>query len=128
MSWTHDINQYKLQYSNNVIYFKISEDLSVYLFIFWRGCCYRACVLTRKTERQRDRKREITPPPPGEDGHTAIPSSPFSSKDLGHIGTGTQHEFKPPGPGLEPWSTTWESSDLPITPSAGSKIFKNLSK
>ena len=55
-------------------------------------------------ERQRDRKREINPP--RGDGHATIPSPPFSSPDLGHARTCTWGEFKPPGLGLEPWSTT----------------------
>ena len=56
-------------------------------------------------ERQRDRETESEKSPSRGDGHVAIPS-PFSSRDLGHARTHTQREFKPPGPGLELWSTT----------------------
>ena len=61
-------------------------------------------------ERQRDRKLEIIP---RGDGHAVIPSSPFSFWDLGH--THARHEFKPPGLGLEPQLTTWESNNIAIT-------------
>ena len=70
-------------------------------------------------QRHRDRKREITP---RGDGHAAIPS-PFSSP-LGILGTHAHApsvRFKPPGLGHEPRSTTWESSDIAITPTAGSQ-------
>ena len=75
-------------------------------------------MLSEKTERerQRDRKQEITP---RGDGHTAIPSPPFSSQDLGNACTCAWHEFKPSGPGLELWSTTWEFSDRAMTLTAG---------
>ena len=76
-------------------------------------------VLARETER--DREIESEKSPPRGDGHAAIPSPPFSSRDLGHARTRAQHEFKPPGPGLDLWSTTWESSDIAITLTAGPK-------
>ena len=72
----------------------------------------------RSPERPRDRKREITP----QGGWPC--HNPFSSILL--LGswacthTHTWHEFKPPGPGRELWSTTWESSDIAITLTAGS--------
>ena len=78
-------------------------------------------MCTRQTdrERRRDRKREITP---RGDGHAAIPSPPFSSRDLGHAHTRTCMSFKSPGLECEPWSTTWESSDIVITLTAGPTI------
>ena len=69
---------------------------------------------TRKT----DRKREITP---WGDGHATI-SSPFSSQDLEHTHTRALSEFKPPGLGLESQSTTWESSVIAITLTAGPQL------
>ena len=41
------------------------------------------------------------------------------SQDLGHPCTRTRREFKPLGPGLEPLSPTWESSDIAIMLTAG---------
>ena len=70
------------------------------------------CV--RSPDRQRDSKKS----PPRGDGHAAIPSPPFSSWDLGYARTRTRSEFKPLGPGLEPWLTTWESSNIVIMPTA----------
>ena len=93
-----------------------SATASIFFFLF-RGFCYRACVLTRQTER--DRERESEKSPPREDGHVSIPSPPFSSHDLGYTCTCVWHEFKPPGLGLEPRSTTWESSNIAITLTAG---------
>ena len=78
--------------------------------IFAIGCLG---LLARETETESEKS------PPRGDGHAAIPSPPFSSQDLGHARTCTQHEFKPPGPGLKPQSTTWESSDIAITLTAG---------
>ena len=86
----------------------------IYLFIFWRGFCYRACALAR----ERDRDTEIEKSLPKGDGHTAIPSPLFSSWDLGHARTCAWHEFKPLCLGRELWSTTWESSDVAVMPSA----------
>ena len=81
--------------------------------------CYRVRALARHRERQRDRKREITS---RGDGHTAIPSPPFSSWDLGHARTRARHEFKPLGLGLEQQSTTWEFSDIVIMLTADPSI------
>ena len=77
-------------------------------------------MLARQTETETESEKSH---PPMGDGHAAIPSPPFSSLDLGHARTCTQLEFKPLGPGLEPWSTTWESSDIAIMPTAGSHLF-----
>ena len=74
-------------------------------------------MCARQTER--DREPESEKSPPRGDGHAAIPSPPFSSRNLGHTRTCAWHEFKPPGPGLKPWSTTWESSDIAIMLTAG---------
>ena len=74
-------------------------------------------MLARKTERNRETESEKSPP--RGDGHTAIPSLPFSSQYLEHACTHAWREFKPLGPGLELWSTTWESSDIAITSTAG---------
>ena len=85
----------------------------LHAIIFFERFCYRACALARQTER--DRETESNKSLLRGDGHATIPSPPFSSWDLGHACTSTQHEFKPPGLGLEPWSTMWESSDITIT-------------
>ena len=66
------------------------------------------CLL--ETEKGRERERH---------DYTTIPFPPFSSRDLGHTCTCTWCEFKPLGPGLEPWLITWESSDIAITLTAG---------
>ena len=95
-------------------------------FFFWRGFDYRAHMLTRKTER--DRETESEKSPPRGDGYAAISSLPFSSLDFGHAHTHTWHEFMPPGLGREPQSNTWESSDIAITPTFGpnmNRSFKN---
>ena len=89
--------------------------ICIYSIFFLRGFCYRVHALTRK----RDRETESKKSPSREDGHAAIPSPPFSSRDLGHACTCARHEFKPPGPGLEPRSTTWEFSDIAIKLTAG---------
>ena len=68
-------------------------------------------------ERQRETESEESLPTG--DGHAAIPSPPFSSQDLGHARTRARCEFKPPSLGFESWSTTWESSDIAIRPTAG---------
>ena len=73
----------------------------------------------RHTHRERERQKARNHPPGG-DGHAAIPSPPFSSRDLGHAHTRARREFNPPGPGLELWSTTWESSDIAIILTASS--------
>ena len=88
--------------------------------ILFFSFCYRARALARQTER--DREIESRKSPPSGDGHAAIPSPPFSSRDLGHVRTCARREFKPPGPGLEPRSTTWESSDIAITLTAGPRV------
>ena len=102
--------------SSNVAITLTAGPLRVVLFCF----CYRACALTRKTER--DRETESEKSPPTGDGHATIPSPPFSSQELGHARTYTQREFKPPGPGRELRSTTWESSDIAVTPTAGPQM------
>ena len=76
-------------------------------------------MLARKTER--DREIESEKSPLKGDGHTAIPSPPFSSWVLGHARTRTRREFKPPGPGLKPQSTTWKFSDIAVMLTAGPK-------
>ena len=91
------------------------------ILFFGEVFCYRVHVFARKTER--DRETESEKSLPRGDGHAAIPTPPFSSQDLGHACTRTQREFKPPGPGFEPWSTTWESSGVAIMLSAGPIIF-----
>ena len=60
------------------------------------------------------------------DDHATIPSPPLSSRDLRHAHTRAQHEFKLPGLRLEPQSTTWESSDVAIAPSAGLSECRSL--
>ena len=88
-------------------------------FFFLRDFHYTACALARQTER--DIQTESEESPPRGDGHAAIPSPPLSSRDLGHACTRARREFKPPGPGRKPWSTTWESSDIAIMLTAGPK-------
>ena len=92
----------------------------IIIVIFWRGFCYRACVLTSKRETESEKS------PPTGDGHAAIPSPPFSSQGLGHARTRARHEFKPPGLGLGLRLTTWESSDIAITLTAGPKLHYTL--
>ena len=75
----------------------------------------RAHALARKRQREIESEKS----PPREDGHTAIPSPPFSCQDLGHARTHAQREFKPPVPGREPWLTTCESSDIAIMLTVG---------
>ena len=107
----------------NTLLFFIKNYLVLYLLVLFfffvcfplRVFCYRVCALTRKTESEKSPRRG--------DGHAAIPSPSFSSWDLGHARTHAQHEFKPPGLGLEPWLTTWESSDIAITLTAGPSVF-----
>ena len=73
-------------------------------------------ALARQIETERQKARNHLPG----DGHTTILSPPFSSQDLGHARTRARREFfKPPGPGREPRSTTWESSNTAITLTAG---------
>ena len=78
---------------------------------------------THQKERQRNGKREITP-------QWGWPRrNPFSSILLlgsWHARTRAWREFKPPGPGLEPRSTTWQSSDIAITLTAGPCLLKFL--
>ena len=87
---------------------------SLFFLFLGRFLLLGACARQKEAERQKARNH-----PPGGDGHAAIPSPPFSSRDLGHALTCTRREFKPPGPGCEPRSTTWESSDIAITLTAG---------
>ena len=52
------------------------------------------------------------------------PQSLLLHSPLGILGTLAHAlgvSFKPPGLGREPWSTTWESSDIAITLTAGSQ-------
>ena len=82
---------------------------------FERDFCYRAHVLTRKTERWKMRNHS----PEG----MAMPQSLLLHSPLGILGTHAHaHDvsFKHPGPGRRPRSTTWESSDMAITLTAGS--------
>ena len=74
---------------------------------------------THQKERERDRETESEKSSPRGDSYPSIPSPPFFSRDLGHTCICAQREFKPPGPGLELRSTTWESSDIAITSTAG---------
>ena len=85
-------------------------NLFFFFFFFLSSFCYRAHALARKTER--DREIESEKSPPRGDGHAAIPSPPFSSRD--HVCTRAQCEFKPPGPGLELRLTSWEFSNIAI--------------
>ena len=85
--------------------------------------CHRAHTYTSRGETERDRESEKSPP--RVDGHATIPSPPFSSEDLGHARTRTWREFELPGPGLKPWSATWESSDTAITLTAGPVLCLN---
>ena len=71
-------------------------------------------LLERERERERDGETESKKSLPTEDGHAAIPSPSFFSRNLGHARTYTRCEFKPPGPGLEPRSTSWESGNIAI--------------
>ena len=82
---------------------------------FWRGFFAIGCVRSPDRERQRDRKREITP----QRGWSR--RNAFSSilRILGTHAHSPDVSFKPPGPGREPQSTTWESSDIAITLTAG---------
>ena len=60
-------------------------------FFFWRDFHCRARALARQTER--DIETESEKSPPWGDGHAAIPSPPFSSRDLGHARTRARREF-----------------------------------
>ena len=60
-------------------------------FLGGRSFFYRVHVLTRRTER--DREIESEKSPPREDGHAAIPSPPFSSRDPGHARTHARREI-----------------------------------
>ena len=44
-------------------------------------------------QKDRDRETESKKSPPRGDGHAAIPSPPFSSRDLGHARTPARREF-----------------------------------
>ena len=92
--------------------------LSLFLFFFFFEKFF-AIGHMHSPERQRDRKQEITP----QGGWPCL--SPFSSILLlvSWIAcTCTWREFKPPGPGLEPQSATWESSNIVIMLIAGPNI------
>ena len=54
--------------------------------------------------------------------------NPFSSRDLGHAHAHARahHELKSPGLGLKPQSTTRESSDIAIMPTAGPWTWKDF--
>ena len=94
----------------------LTFPLSLSLF-FGEVFCYRVRALARKPER--DREIESEKSLPRGNSHAAVPSPPFSSRDLGHARTCAWREFKPTGPGLEPRSTTWESSDIAVMLTAG---------
>ena len=71
----------------------------------------------RQTERQKVRNHLP--------GGMATPQSLLLHSPLGILGTHTHvpgMSFKPPGPGRELWSTTWESSDIAITLTADSQV------
>ena len=72
----------------------ISHSLSLFLSLL-RGFAI-GCV--HPQERQRETETESEKSPSRGDGHTATPSLPFSSRDLGRARTHAQREFKPPGP------------------------------
>ena len=91
--------------------------LFIYFFFFER---FSAIGCVRSPDRQRDIETESEKSSPRGHGHAAIPSPPFSSRDLGHARTRARSEFfKPLGSGREPWSTMWESCDIAITLTAG---------
>ena len=77
-----------------------------------------ALVLTRKTEKDRETESEKSPP-----GEMAMLQSLLLRSPLRILGTHAHVpgvSFKPPGPGLELRSITWESSDIAIMLTAGS--------
>ena len=91
--------------------------LSFFLFsgeVFAIGCM-------RSPDRQRETESKKSPP--RGDGHAAVPSPPVSSRDLRHVSTHARREFKPPGLGLKPQSSTWKSSDIAITLTTGPRSF-----
>ena len=88
------------------------------LFFLERVLCYRACALTRQTERDRETESEKSPP-----GGMVTPQSLLLHSPLEILGMHAHApgvSFKPLGPGREPWSAMWESSNIAITLTAGS--------
>ena len=92
----------------------------IYFFIFGEFFAIgrmRSPDRQRETERQKARNQSP--------GVMATPQSLLLHSPLRILGTHThthtraQREFKPPGPGLELQSTTWQSSDIAIIPTAG---------
>ena len=77
-------------------------------------------MLARKRERDIETESEKSLPR----GMATLQSLLLHSP-LGILGTHAHvpgMSFKPLGPGREPWSTTWESSDIAITLTAGPGI------
>ena len=70
------------EYKENLFKFKCIEIISTF---FLRDFHYKVYALTRQTER--DIETESEKSPPRGDGHPAIHSPPFSSRDLGHART-----------------------------------------
>ena len=99
----------------------VYKEIGVYLFIYLlRGLCYRVRVLARQTERDRQKARNHLP------RGVATLQSLLLHSPLGILGTHTHVplvSFKSPDQELEPQSTTWESSDITILPSAGPILF-----
>ena len=96
------------------------SKLFIIFFLFGEVFFYRVCALARKTERDIETESEKSPPA----GMVMLQSLLLHSP-LGILGTHAHApgvSFKPPGPGLELQSTTWESSDIAITLSAGPGI------
>ena len=84
-----------------------------------RDFLYRARALARQTDRDIETESEKSPP-----GGMVTPQSLLLHSLLGILGTHAHApgvSFKPPGPGCEPQSTTWESSDIAIMLTAGSQ-------
>ena len=103
-----------------MILWKIFHFFYLFTYLFWRCFCCRVCALARKRERQRDRKRVIIP-----QWGMAILQSLLLHSPLRILSTHAQApsvSFKSLGPGREPRSTTWESSDIVIMLTAGSPV------
>ena len=90
----------------------------LFLLLFWRGFPIGHVRLPDR-QRERERQKARNHPP----GGMATPQSLLLHPPLGILGMHAHApgvSFKPPGPGHEPRSTTWESSDIAITLTAGS--------
>ena len=84
---------------------------SLFFFLIFFGEVF-AIGHVRSPDRERDRETESEKSPPRGDGHAAIPSPPFSSRDLGHARTCAQREFlsRPAGRiGQRTRATGWRS-------------------